>query len=65
MKLDVFRIKIEMARKGLSIAEVARAANRNPQQFTSALRRGRCNTKVLHLFAVALGVDPIEIVVKE
>ena len=46
MKLDVFRIKIEMARKGLSIAEVARAANRNPQQFKSICYYNNCQRQI-------------------
>ena len=65
MDLDVFRIKIEMARKGLSIADVAKAANRAPQLIASTLRKGRCNTKMLHLLSSVLGVDPIEIVIKK
>lgn len=65
MDLDVFRIKIEMARRGLSIADVARTANRDPQQIASTLRKGRCSTKTLHLLSVALDVDPIEIVIKK
>jgi transcriptional regulator with XRE-family HTH domain len=50
------RVKLEAARKGWSLADLARACNKTPQALDQILKYGKPNYSTVEQLAKALGV---------
>jgi transcriptional regulator with XRE-family HTH domain len=57
--IDAERLKYEMARRGLSASELARAARLSPQTVGAALAGREISSSSLRLIGSALGDSPI------
>ena len=61
LKIDQNRLEIWMARRGMTGAQVANAANMTTQLFSTIKIRGTCTPRNLARIANALGVDVTEL----
>ncbi len=65
MKLNVWRIKLILAEKGMNQSDLAVKIGVNRQQVNDLLSRETCTLKTLGRIAKALGVPVAEIVKEE
>ena len=65
MKLDVFKIKLILARKELNLTDLAKMCGKHKQTLNEIFARGTCTLKTIGKIANALGVDVTEIITEE
>lgn len=64
VRLDTHRLDIAMALRGIrSYIQLADEAGMSARNLQYAMREGRCTFDVLNKLAVALGVNPIDLLV--
>lgn len=65
MKIDSRRINTQLARQGMTKADLAKKSGLMPQNVSTIIRRGTCEPRTAGKIARALGVDVEELIYRE
>lgn len=65
MKINKTKIEILLAKQILPKKEFANKCGVSRQNLSTILRRGTCEPKTVGKIAMALGVDPVDIIEQE